>query len=48
MFSISEILKQAPESYLSTLQEMVYESLKNLKISFERVDTDEAIIGIRT
>lgn len=43
MFYISDILKSPPVSYESTLQEMVYETLKKLKIPFERVDTDEAI-----
>lgn len=43
MFYISDISKSPPESYESTLQEMVYETLKKLEIPFERVDTDEAI-----
>lgn len=43
MFYISDILGNSPESYKSTLQEMVYETLKKLDIPFERVDTDEAI-----
>ncbi|WP_232311278.1 prolyl-tRNA synthetase associated domain-containing protein [Robertmurraya korlensis] len=33
----------APDSYKSYLQAMVYESLTKLQISFERVNTDEAI-----
>jgi Ala-tRNA(Pro) deacylase len=43
MFFVSEIMKKAPNSYKSHLQEMVYELLKKLQISFERVNSDEAI-----
>lgn len=43
MFYVSDITDKAPDCYKSSLQEMVYESLKKLEISFERVDTDEAI-----
>lgn len=43
MFYISEIQTEAPCHFQTQLQEKVYETLKNLKISFERVDTDEAI-----
>lgn len=43
MFFVSDIMKKAPDSYKSPLQEMTYESLEKLQISFERVDTDEAI-----
>ncbi|MEA4961115.1 hypothetical protein [Lutispora sp.] len=39
---VSDVIVMAPDSYKSSLQEMVYESLANLQISFERVDTDEA------
>lgn len=40
---MSDITDKAPGCYKSSLQEMVYQSLKKLEISFERVDTDEAI-----
>lgn len=43
MFFVSEIMVKAPDSYKSHLQAMVYESLTKLQISFERVNTDEAI-----
>ena len=43
MFFVSDITEKAPDSYKSTLQEMTYESLEKLLISFKRVDTDEAI-----
>lgn len=43
MFFVSDIMEKAPDSYKSPLQEMVYDSLTKLQISFERVDTDEAI-----
>jgi Ala-tRNA(Pro) deacylase len=43
MFFVSDIMVKAPDSYKSPLQEMVYESLTKLQISFERVNTDEAI-----
>jgi Ala-tRNA(Pro) deacylase len=43
MFFVSDIMKKAPDSYKSPLQEMTYESLEKLQIPFERVDTDEAI-----
>ncbi|MCQ1530689.1 prolyl-tRNA synthetase associated domain-containing protein [Lutispora saccharofermentans] len=43
MFFVSDIMVMAPDSYKSSLQELVYESLAKLQISFERVDTDEAI-----
>jgi Ala-tRNA(Pro) deacylase len=43
MFFVSDIFVKAPDSYKSPLQEMVYESLTKLQISFERVNTDEAI-----
>ncbi|WP_299833879.1 YbaK/EbsC family protein [uncultured Metabacillus sp.] len=36
-------MEKAPDSYKSPLQEMVYESLTKLQISFKRVNTDEAI-----
>jgi len=43
MFFVSEIMERAPDSFKSPLQEMAYESLAKLQISFERVETDEAI-----
>ena len=43
MFFVSDIMEKAPGSYKSTLQELTYQSLAKLQISFERVDTDEAI-----
>jgi Ala-tRNA(Pro) deacylase len=36
-------MENSPDSYKSPQQEMFYESLTKLEISFERVDTDEAI-----
>jgi Ala-tRNA(Pro) deacylase len=43
MIHVSNILEQAPVSYKSLLQKMVYESLTKLQIPFERVVTDETI-----
>lgn len=43
MFYVSEIKSKAPDIYKSKLQKMVYETLAKLEISYERVDTDEAI-----
>ncbi|MBG9582546.1 prolyl-tRNA synthetase [Bacillus thuringiensis] len=43
MFFVSDIMKKAPDSYESPLQEMVYNTLTTLQIPFERVNTDEAI-----
>lgn len=43
MFYVSYIMDKAPDFYKSPLQEMTYKSLEKLQISFERVDTDEAI-----
>lgn len=43
MFYVSEIQNVAPEKYLTSLQEKVYQTLNKLQIPFERVDTDEAI-----
>lgn len=40
---MSDIMEKVPDSYKSPLQEMVYESLTKLQISFKRVTTDEAI-----
>ncbi len=43
MFFVSEIKTTAPEHFQTPLQEKVYRALNDLKIPFERVDTDEAI-----
>lgn len=43
MFYVSEIQTKAPCQFQTPLQEKVYETLEKLQISFERVDTDEAI-----
>ena len=43
MFYASEIYTNEPKEFKNDLQEKVYKSLNELKINFERVDTDEAI-----
>lgn len=43
MFYISEIKTTAPAEFKTELQEIVYSTLRKLKIRFERVDTDEVI-----
>lgn len=43
MFYVSEIKKDAPEIFRNPLQKKVYQALAELKIPYERVDTDEAI-----
>lgn len=43
MFYISEITHTAPITYRSNAQERVYSVLKDLDISYDRVDTDAAI-----
>lgn len=43
MFYVSEIKKSAPAVFKSALQKSVYDTLQQLNIPFERVDTDEAI-----
>lgn len=43
MFYVSEIKRQAPDTTKTNLQKSVYETLEQLNILFERVDTDEAI-----
>lgn len=43
LFYISEVKTDAPEVFRNPLQERVYQVLKELKIPYERVDTDEAI-----
>ncbi|WP_259458007.1 hypothetical protein [Salipaludibacillus neizhouensis] len=40
---MSDITEKAPDSYKSPLQEMVYEPLTKLQISFERVIKGEEI-----
>lgn len=43
MFYISEIKNTIPSEFKTELQEMVFTTLQELKIRFERVETDEAI-----
>ncbi len=43
MFYVSEIQTEAPCRFQTQLQKKVYETLEKLQISFQRVDTDEAI-----
>lgn len=43
MFFVSNIYTTAPEYFYTGLQEKVYQTLEQLQIPFERVDTDEAI-----
>ena len=43
MFYISEIMKDGPQEYKNQLQKETYKALAQLKIPFERVDTDEAV-----
>lgn len=43
MFYISNIYTDAPKELTTELQGKVYDTLSQLKISFERVETDEAI-----
>lgn len=43
MFYVSEIKTTAPDKFETPLQKKVYQSLAELKIPYERVDTDEAI-----
>lgn len=43
MFYVSEPQTCAPEKFVTELQKMTYKTLSDLKIPFERVDTDEAI-----
>lgn len=43
MFYVSEIQTEAPSRFQTKLQELVYGALGRLQISFERVNTDEAI-----
>lgn len=43
MITVSEIQTTAPKNFKTTLQEKVYRALADLKIPYERVDTDEVI-----
>lgn len=43
MFYISKIMNDVPKEYKTSLQKMTYKALSDLGISFERVETDEAI-----
>lgn len=43
MIQVSEIFTTAPETFKTPLQQKVYETLTDLRIPFERVDTDEVI-----
>lgn len=43
MITVSEIQTTAPTSFKTELQEKVYHTLAELKIPYERVDTDEVI-----
>ena len=43
MFYVSKAMTATPEEYKTPLQKKVYKTLAELKIYFERVDTDEAI-----
>ena len=43
MFYISEIMTTEPKEYKNYLQKETYKALLQLKIPFERVDTDEAV-----
>lgn len=43
MFFVSDIYATAPSEFKTGLQEKTYSALQDLNISFERIDTDEAI-----
>ena len=43
MFNVSEPFKSAPQAFKTSLQKTTYAVLAELGITFERVDTDEAI-----
>ena len=43
MFYISEIMTSEPQEYKNQLHKETYKALAQLKIPFERVDTDEAV-----
>lgn len=43
MIYVSEIKNTAPTVFKTSLQEKVYQTLADLQIPYERVDTDEVI-----
>ena len=43
MFYVSEIQTSAPAQFRTPLQKMVYEALEELRIPYERVETQEAV-----
>lgn len=43
MIRVSEIQQTQPETFKTKLQEKVYQTLNQLQISFDRVDTEEVI-----
>ena len=43
MFYVSEIRRTAPSAFKTELQRLVYQTLAQLSIPFERVDTQEAV-----
>ncbi|WP_313894407.1 YbaK/EbsC family protein [Psychrobacillus sp.] len=43
MIYVSDIMVKVPKNYKTPMQTIVYETLEKLEISFERVETDEAI-----
>lgn len=43
MFYVSNIYTEKPHHFCSCLQKEIYQTLEKLNVSFERVDTDEAI-----
>ena len=43
MFYVSDVFTSAPECFGTPLQEKVFQVLDELMISYERVDTDEAV-----
>ena len=43
MIHTSHVIKTVPDQYRSALHQRIYETLNELDIPFERVDTDEAI-----
>ena len=43
MFFVSNVFPDSPKEFKTPLQEKTYQALEELQISFQRVDTDEAI-----
>lgn len=43
MFYVSKVFRNSPDRFRTPLQEKTYRALAELGLSFERVDTDEAI-----